>query len=189
MPRSTAEIDAEKREKSRPDLIPSSALLAAGRVMGYGFRKHGDRTWTRAGTEQADSRTHIASMMRHAIEAANDIDSIDEESGLENLACVITQACIAYDCRVAERVAEPLTVGSAFAAGQIEGETPRGDGLVPGSAEASRYRLPSGWEWRRHADRWQADKIGSTMMVTVDSPPEWYPDVRTIVLVRNEARR
>lgn len=135
MPRSTAEIDAEKNEKSRPDLLPASALMAAGRVMGYGFRKHGDRTWTRAGSEQADSRTHIASMMRHAIRVADNIDSVDED-GLEDLACVITQACIAYDCRVAERARAPITVGSAFAAGQIEGETPRG---APGSAAWSRF--------------------------------------------------
>lgn len=140
MSRTRDEIDQEKAHKSRPDLLPASALMAAGCVMGYGSRKHGDCTWRVAGTKQADSREHVASMMRHAIRVADDIDSVDED-GLEDLACVITQACIAYDCRVAERkraaaawASTPstidvtdgaVTVGSAFAAGQIEGEAPR----------------------------------------------------------------
>lgn len=159
MPRTQAEIDAEKSAKSRPDLLPASALMAAGRVMAYGLAKHGPCTWRVAGTEQADSRTHVASMVRHALEVANDIDALDPESGLEQLACVITQACIAYDCRVAERTRElaedgvmapsevrahreaqhALSAGSAFAAGAIEGENPR-----PGARK--RHTGPTGYD-------------------------------------------
>jgi hypothetical protein len=117
------QIDAEKARKSRPDLLPASALMAAGRVMAYGLAKHGECTWRVAGTKQAESREHVASMVRHALEVAANIDAIDDESGLEQLACVITQACIAYDCRVAERARHGA---SAYAPGQVEGEEPRG---------------------------------------------------------------
>jgi hypothetical protein len=146
MAKSEQEINAEKAHKSRPDLLPASALMAAGRVMGYGLRKHGNCTWRVAGTEQADPRTHVASMIRHALAACEDPTAIDEESGLPHLACVITQAAIAFDCTVRLEVPPieiPVTVTSAFAAGAIEGEDP--------------WKLPSGWDWvTTGVDRWAA---------------------------------
>lgn len=135
MTKTREEIDAEKAHKSRPDLLPANAIMAAGEVMGYGLRKHGNRTWRIAGTEQADPRTHLASLMRHLLAAIDDPAAIDDESGFPHLACVITQACIAYDCeqqrqveslREAVRTMTPGPV-SSFSPSAVEGEAPKHD--------------------------------------------------------------
>lgn len=76
---------------------PPTALLLAGRVMGYGFRKHGDCTWRVAGTEQAEVRTHIASAERHLLEHWQDPDAVEEGSGLPVLHHALSQVLIALD--------------------------------------------------------------------------------------------
>lgn len=144
MPRSEADINAEKAAKSRPDLLPGTAALAKGDVQSFGLAKHGPCTWRNEGTDQADPRTHLASASRHAAHVFDDPWSIDEQSGLLNLAHLGAQIDIALDCLRASdparfdairatlpdaiarlRVASPVTIGSAFAAGAIEGENPK----------------------------------------------------------------
>lgn len=131
--KSEQEINAEKAHKSRPDLIPGSALDAEGEVMGDGFRKHGPCTWKNAGTEQAKPETHIASCMRHLIEILKHGPlARDPETGCLHLAHLRAQSGIAIDCLALHRasLAEPA---SPFAPGAVEGEDP--------------WKLPRGWEW------------------------------------------
>lgn len=73
------------------------ACMAGGRVMGYGFQKHGNCTWRVAGTSQADPQTHIASAERHLIEYLIDQDACEEGSGLPVLEHAFSQLCITYD--------------------------------------------------------------------------------------------
>jgi hypothetical protein len=96
--KSMQEIDAEKHDKPRPDLLPASALLAAGKVMAYGFKKHGNCTWKVPGTEQAKPETHIASAYRHLLEYQNNPDAVEEGSGLPVLYHALAQIAIAIDC-------------------------------------------------------------------------------------------
>lgn len=74
-----------------------TALLRAGQVMGYGYRKHGKCTWRVAGTEQADPQTHIASGERHILEWKADPDAVEEGSGLPVLWHALSQYLIAWD--------------------------------------------------------------------------------------------
>lgn len=74
-----------------------AALLCAGEVMGYGFRKHGRCTWRVAGTEQADPQTHLASAERHLLEYLADQHAVEEGSGLSVLWHAFSQLCILYD--------------------------------------------------------------------------------------------
>ncbi len=131
-PKTQAEIDAEKREKSRPDWIPGTALHEEGLVQGYGGRKHGECTWRVAGTEQAKPETHIASAMRHLIEILRHGPAArDPESGLLHAAHARAQLGIAIDCLYLHEPvalvasATPDEPTSAFAPGQVEGENPR----------------------------------------------------------------
>lgn len=75
----------------------AAAHMAGGRVMGYGFRKHGNCTWRVAGSEQADVQTHIASAERHLIERMENAGAVEEGSGLPVLEHAFSQVCIAID--------------------------------------------------------------------------------------------
>lgn len=98
MPEKTRqEIDNEKRHKGRPDLVPATAILRCGEVMGYGFRKHGDCTWRKEGTEQADVKTHLASAVRHLLERLEDSEAVEEGSGMPVLWHCMAQIAIAID--------------------------------------------------------------------------------------------
>jgi hypothetical protein len=46
--------------KSRPDLLPSEAVLAAGRVLAFGLEKHPDELWKTLSVED-----HVAACTRH----------------------------------------------------------------------------------------------------------------------------
>jgi hypothetical protein len=92
------EINAEKMGKTRPDLLPACAILGAGKVMGYGFRKHGNCTWRIAGTEQAEVSTHTASALRHVLEYLENPDAVEDGSGLPVLYHALSQIAIAIDC-------------------------------------------------------------------------------------------
>ena len=94
MTKTREQIDAEKAQKPRPDLIPGCALLAVGEVLAYGYGKHGRCTWRNAGTEQARAETHIASAWRHMCEIGSD----DAESGLPHLHHAAAQLLIAIEC-------------------------------------------------------------------------------------------
>lgn len=101
MAKTENEINAEKAAKPRPDLLPARALLAGGRAFGYGAAKHGlgrsgRGTYRDAGTEQATVETHRASFMRHwcAYWAG---ETIDPESGLSHLDCMMAQLSIIID--------------------------------------------------------------------------------------------
>lgn len=98
MPKSEKEINAEKAAKPMPHLIPASATMLGAMVQGYGFRKHGDQTWKRKGTEQADPMTHIASAMRHITEYRLNPHAVESGSGLPVLAHAMIQLAIAIDC-------------------------------------------------------------------------------------------
>ena len=142
MPRTSDEIDAEKAAKPAVQHVPPELELAAGRAIGYGVSKHGIATadgwgtWRVAGTQQADPLTHYGCLRRH-LAAWRAGEAYDPESGLSHLDHAAAQLAILLDL-IARPVheTETLTVGSAFAAGAIEGEKPRGD---PGSAAWSRY--------------------------------------------------
>lgn len=73
------------------------ACMAGGRVMGYGFRKHGNCTWRVAGTEQADPQTHVASAERHLLEYLIDPEAREDGSGLPVLEHAFSQLCITID--------------------------------------------------------------------------------------------
>ena len=98
MPKSMEEINAEKDAKPRVDKIPGVALNAIGDVKAYGLCKHGDCTWKKAGTEQADPQTHVASASRHMSDVFDDLWSVDAATGLLNMAHLGAQICIALDC-------------------------------------------------------------------------------------------
>lgn len=142
--KSRAEIDAEKAHKSRPDLLPAVGLLACGDVQAFGLAKHGPCTWRVAGTAQAKPETHGASGSRHAAHAFEDPWSTDPDTGLLHLAHLGAQVLIELDClrrsdperfdairatlpTTLERMARKhdASIGSAFAAGAVEGENPR----------------------------------------------------------------
>lgn len=113
-----AEIDQEKFGKPRPDLLPACAILGAGKVMGYGFRKHGNCTWRIAGTEQADPQTHYASALRHLLEYGDNPNAIEEGSGLPVLYHALSQIAILIDC-IDNPAAHDSTLILSLAATQI----------------------------------------------------------------------
>ena len=157
------EIDAEKNDKPRCDLVSPYLSLSVGRGMGLGARKHGTPgglgSYRVAGTEQARLRTHIASLERHIAELkaghlyVQDIPPgqppmlvMDAITSQVNILADIyfdpPQEPDEYDLRYkwpdgrgGVRVVSPVTVtvGSAFAAGAVEGEDP--------------WKLPYGWQW------------------------------------------
>lgn len=73
------------------------ALMVGGRVMGYGFRKHGICTWRIAGTGQADPQTHYASALRHLLEYGIDNAAREEGSGYPVLWHAFAQLAILAD--------------------------------------------------------------------------------------------
>lgn len=79
---------------TNPDAALPHAMLSAGRVMGYGFRKHGNCTWRVAGSEQADPQTHIASAERHLLEYLVFPGATEEGSGQPVLYHALAQLCI-----------------------------------------------------------------------------------------------
>lgn len=134
MTKTREQIDAEKAQKPRPDLIPGSALLAVGEALAYGYRKHGRCTWTVQGTEQAKSETHIASAFRHMAQ----IGELDE-SGLPHLHHAAAQLLIAIDC--AKRENEAAAVA--------EWERPSRWPSQWRWAPEITAELPEGWRWIR----------------------------------------
>jgi len=74
-----------------------AALEAGGRVMAYGYRKHGNCTWRVASTEQADPQTHVASAERHLIEHWADPAATEAGSGLPVLEHAFSQLLILFD--------------------------------------------------------------------------------------------
>lgn len=93
-------IDEEKSRKSRPDLVPALAIEAAGDAFAYGVAKHGipngRGTYRIAGTEQAETQTHVASFERHWL-AWKRGEECDPESGLSHLAHAMAQLAIVVD--------------------------------------------------------------------------------------------
>lgn len=72
-------------------------MLTVGKVQGYGFTKHGHCSWRIPDTEQADPRTHVASMVRHLAEYQQDVDEKEEGSGFPVLWHALAQGCITLD--------------------------------------------------------------------------------------------
>lgn len=75
----------------------ATAMMAAGQVMGYGARKHGDCTWRVAGTDQANPQSHVASAERHLLEYLADPSACEEGSGLPVLYHALSQLLIVAD--------------------------------------------------------------------------------------------
>lgn len=98
--KTTAEVDAEKAAKPRPDLVPGRAILAAARAFGYGAAKHGTPggrgTYRIAGDLQSRVRTHAASLERHW-QAIKSGEFVDPESGLSHLDHMAAQLSIVID--------------------------------------------------------------------------------------------
>lgn len=70
----------DNRSKARVDLIPSSALIGASVVLGYGANKYKPHNW-RLGLSWTQT---FASLQRHLL-AFNDGEDIDPESGLPHI--------------------------------------------------------------------------------------------------------
>lgn len=70
---------------------------------------------------------------------------------------------------------EPVTVGSAFAAGAVEGEDP--------------WKLPTGWFWRRDAEGVCYAGNGSVVVSWDTLPSATYPEVSRLVARRNRFER
>jgi Domain of unknown function (DUF5664) len=99
--RTIEEIDAEKRAKPSPSLVPARSMIAAARAFSYGETKHGlgytgRGTYRDAGTEQASIRTHFDSLERH-LAAIKSGEFVDPESGLSHYDCAMAQMCIVVD--------------------------------------------------------------------------------------------
>lgn len=71
----------------------AAVLIAAGEIMGVGFRKHGPCTWRVAGTEQADPQCHYASLVRHLLEHTAGLTT-DPDSGKHPLLHAVCQIAI-----------------------------------------------------------------------------------------------
>lgn len=100
------------------------ACMAGGRVMGYGFRKHGDCTWRVAGTEQADPQTHIASAERHLLEYLIDPEAREEGSGLPVLEHAFSQLCITLDLVLDPPQLANMNDGHGTVTARLRGEVP-----------------------------------------------------------------
>lgn len=73
--------------KSRPDLLPSEAVLAAGRVLAFGLEKHPDELWKTLSVAE-----HCAAALRHIYEHQNGPDPETSESHLAHALCRIAFA-------------------------------------------------------------------------------------------------
>lgn len=73
--------------KSRPDLLPSEAVLAAGRVLAFGLEKHPDELWKTLSVAE-----HCAAALRHIYEHQNGPDTETGESHLAHALCRIAFA-------------------------------------------------------------------------------------------------
>lgn len=72
MPRSEADINAEKNAKPRPDLVPANGTWGAATAFAVGVWKHGladngRGTYRIPKTEQARVSVHMASLERHLL--------------------------------------------------------------------------------------------------------------------------
>jgi hypothetical protein len=68
--------------KSRPDLLPSEAVLSAGRVLAFGLEKHPDELWKTLSVED-----HVAASLRHIYQHQNGPDPETGESHLAHALC------------------------------------------------------------------------------------------------------
>jgi hypothetical protein len=68
--------------KSRPDLLPSEAVLAAGRVLAFGLEKHPDELWKTLSVED-----HVAASLRHIYQHQSGTDPETGESHLAHALC------------------------------------------------------------------------------------------------------
>lgn len=73
--------------KSRPDLLPSKAVLAAGRVLAFGLSKHPDEKWKTLSVED-----HVAAALRHIYQHQDGPDEETGESHLTHALCRIAFA-------------------------------------------------------------------------------------------------
>lgn len=73
--------------KSRPDLLPSKAVLAAGRVLAFGLSKHPDEKWKTLSVED-----HVAAALRHIYQHQDGPDDETGESHLTHALCRIAFA-------------------------------------------------------------------------------------------------
>lgn len=87
---------ARNERKSRPDLLPSKAVLAAGRVLAFGLSKHPDEKW-----KTLSVADHVAACTRHLFQHQ---DGPDEETGESHLAHAL--------CRIAFAIARDSDEGS-----------------------------------------------------------------------------
>lgn len=67
--------------KIRLSLVPTNIIKAIAHVREYGNKKyHSPDNW-----KKVDTRRYVDALLRHTIRVAEDIDSIDPESGLPHL--------------------------------------------------------------------------------------------------------
>jgi len=114
----------------------AEAMLAMGRVMGYGFAKHGVCTWRVAGTQQADTQTHYASALRHLLEDAIDSSAREEGSGLPVIEHALAQLGILADLVISPAAIEGENDGK-WRAGAARPTSGRVAGIVPDPTDAA----------------------------------------------------
>jgi hypothetical protein len=84
-----ADSGQQRAYKSRPDLLPSEAVLSAGRVLAFGLEKHPDELWKTLSVEE-----HIAACVRHQYKFLGG-EQTDPETGESHLAHALCRLAFA----------------------------------------------------------------------------------------------
>jgi hypothetical protein len=100
-PKTSAEIDAEKDNKPRTDLVSPFLVLYAGDGLGRGARKHGTPgglgTYRIAGNRQAMVGEHVASLERHLCDLKAGRLYVPDTPGYLTIAAMAAQMSILCD--------------------------------------------------------------------------------------------
>lgn len=98
-----------KPRRSRISALPHQALMAVGRVRGFGIDKYPADHW-----REVPARDHLDAAMGHVMEHANG-RRIDTESGEPALAHAIVRLMMALELEPPQRAEQPKADGSGMA--------------------------------------------------------------------------
>lgn len=183
-----AEIEAEKKAKSRVDIVPPALMLAAGRALAFGAKKHGlpegndgFGTWRTPGHVQANPLAAYSSLMRHLLLwRSGEVmvpDSVDPDTGVPCVSHLDAAAAqLAKLIDLVERAPAAEQPAAPPAAPHADPEAPVY--LGPCSSEdlaaIESKNLPDGWELKYHPDdidRWRAVNFSAPRRVVVCNWP------------------
>lgn len=186
MTKSAEEINAEKASKPRVDIVPPALMLAAGRALGYGTKKHGvpeDNdgfgTWRTPNTQQADPLTHYACLMRHLLlwRSGEVIDPVERGgSGLPHTDHAAAQLAILIDLleRAPASAAEQPAAPPAAPHADPEAPVYLGPCSSEDLAAIEAKNMPEGWAITHHPDdldKWRAENFSAPRRVVVCNWP------------------